>query len=125
MGLPESSGHERYDHSESDLREAIWVTRAGYMFSNSLIRRKKWLEEEGVKRSMTVEARNQETPVPHVAQEGAERQCRSSWDFEGVKKAATQGPKLIAINQRNKRIMLLRCVKERGCTITQASLTRQ
>jgi len=59
---------------------------------------------------MTVEARNQETPVPHAAQEGAERQFRSSWDFEGVKKATTQGPKLIAINQRNKRIILLRCV---------------
>jgi hypothetical protein len=95
------------------------------IFSNSLIRRKKWLEEEGVKRSMTVEARNQETPVPHAAQEDAERQFRSSWDFEGVKKAAMQGPKLIAINQHNKRIILLRCVKERSCTITRANLTRQ
>lgn len=73
FGLPESSEQERYDHSESDLRDAIWVTQAGYMFSNSLIRQKKWLEEEGVKRSMTVEAKNQETPVPHAAQEDAER----------------------------------------------------
>ena len=31
FGLPESSGHERYDHSESDLRDAIWVTQAGYI----------------------------------------------------------------------------------------------
>jgi hypothetical protein len=43
------------------------------MFSNSLIRQKKWLEEDGVKRSMTVEAKDQETPVPDAAQEDAER----------------------------------------------------
>ena len=66
-----SSEEERHGDELPDAKEPVWITQAGYLYSSSMLCGKKWVEEEGVMRSMIVEAELQETLVPDGVPEDA------------------------------------------------------